>query len=94
MLLRKMKETRIEAASHDEAFRELDGALASKRSIVEEWKVEMEKWEDNPNDTSVRNLFVTRVASKWSLRGGCCFILNGCTCRDDSHHRTTTTCTT
>jgi hypothetical protein len=77
MLLRKMKETKIEAASHNEAFHELDGALASKRGVVEEWKVEMEKWEDNPNDTSVRNPFITRVTSKWSLHAGRCFILNG-----------------
>jgi hypothetical protein len=78
MLLRKIKETKIEAANHDEAFHELDGALVSKRSIVEEWKIEVEKWEDNPNDTSVRNPFITRVASKWSLHHDvCCFILNG-----------------
>jgi hypothetical protein len=94
MLLRKIKETKIEAANHDEAFCELDGALARKRSIVEEWKIEVEKWEDNPNDTSVQNPFITRVASKWSLHHDVKFHSKWRICRDDSHYCTTTTCTT
>lgn len=58
-LLRKMNEAKEERAAHQIAFEELNGALKFK--TVEPWKIEIERWEDNPNDLSVTNPFEAKV---------------------------------
>ncbi|OAX33799.1 hypothetical protein K503DRAFT_794391 [Rhizopogon vinicolor AM-OR11-026] len=59
MLLRKMDEAKEEDEAHRTVFEELDGAL--KRETSEPWKLEVEHWEYNPNDSSVTNPFEAKV---------------------------------
>jgi hypothetical protein len=58
-LLRKMNEAKEEREVHQLAFEELNGAL--KFETTESWKIEIECWEDNPNDLSVTNPFEAKV---------------------------------
>ncbi|KAG1870583.1 hypothetical protein DFJ58DRAFT_852169 [Suillus subalutaceus] len=58
-LLRKMIEAKEEHEAHQTAFQELDEALAPE--TTEAWKVEIESWEENPNDSSVTNPFEAKV---------------------------------
>ncbi|KAG2122502.1 hypothetical protein DEU56DRAFT_873615 [Suillus clintonianus] len=61
MLLRKMNEAKEEKEAHEIAFEELDGALPPKAS--DPWKLEIEYWECNPNDSLVSNPFEPKVTS-------------------------------
>ncbi|KAG2107222.1 uncharacterized protein F5147DRAFT_746023 [Suillus discolor] len=58
-LLRKMIEAREERKAHQTAFQELNEALAPE--TMEAWKVEIESWEENPNDSLVANPFEAKV---------------------------------
>ncbi|KIK39713.1 hypothetical protein CY34DRAFT_14196 [Suillus luteus UH-Slu-Lm8-n1] len=55
MLLCKTKETMLEKAAFHATFEELDAAITEEHRIA--WKAEVERWEENPNDMSVSNLF-------------------------------------
>lgn len=48
-----MREAVTETADHEAAFREFDAAISSDHRSA--WTVEMEKWEENPNDTRFTN---------------------------------------
>ena len=63
-LLHKMNEAKEERVAHQAAFDELNGAL--KPETTAPWKIEIEYWEDNPNDLSV-NPFETKVTREWIL---------------------------
>ncbi|KAG1836189.1 hypothetical protein C8R48DRAFT_751702 [Suillus tomentosus] len=52
-LAHKMREAVTETADHEAAFREFNAAISSDHRSA--WTVEMEKWEENPNDTCVTN---------------------------------------
>jgi len=54
-----MDEAKEERVTHQAAFEELDGAL--KLEMTTPWKIEVERWEDNPNDLSVANPFEGKV---------------------------------
>lgn len=54
-----MDEAKKERAAHHVAFEELDGALKPETTVP--WKIEVERWEDNPNDLSVANPFEAKV---------------------------------
>ncbi|KAH7918603.1 hypothetical protein BV22DRAFT_1024324 [Leucogyrophana mollusca] len=58
-LLRKIVEAKAEKMAHRDAFVELDGAL--KPETTAPWKDEIEKWEDNPNETGIPNPFEAKV---------------------------------
>jgi hypothetical protein len=58
-LLRKIKEAKEESVSHRVAFEELNRAL--KLETTEPWRIAIELWEDNPNDSSVTNPFEAKV---------------------------------
>ncbi|KAG1793209.1 uncharacterized protein HD556DRAFT_1432380 [Suillus plorans] len=58
-LLRKMDEANKESEAHQMVFEELHGVL--KPETTETWKIEIEDWEDNPNDSSVTNPFEAKV---------------------------------
>ncbi|KAG0696153.1 hypothetical protein DFH29DRAFT_984710 [Suillus ampliporus] len=60
-LLRKMNEAKEEREAHWIAFDELNEAL--KLEATGPWKIEIEHWEDNPNDSSVTNPFEAKVIS-------------------------------
>lgn len=45
----------LEKAAFHATFEELDAAITEEHRIA--WKVEVERWEENPNDTSVSNPF-------------------------------------
>ncbi|KAG2113416.1 uncharacterized protein F5147DRAFT_744141 [Suillus discolor] len=61
----------IEKADHEAAFQEFNAAISSDHRSA--WTVEMEKWEENPNDTSVTNPLdvyypeITQVAARLKL---------------------------
>lgn len=61
-LLRKMDEANEEHQAHANAFEELNGALNLETTTG--WRADVEHWEENPNDLSVRNPFKTNVSSK------------------------------
>ncbi|KAG2090914.1 uncharacterized protein F5147DRAFT_748193 [Suillus discolor] len=48
-----------ESKAHQIVFEELHGVL--KPETTETWKIEIEDWEDNPNDSSVTNPFEAKV---------------------------------
>lgn len=52
-LLFKIKEAQTEKAEHGAAFEEFDSVIPSENHVA--WKVEMEAWEENPNNTTVSN---------------------------------------
>ncbi|KIK42783.1 hypothetical protein CY34DRAFT_58396, partial [Suillus luteus UH-Slu-Lm8-n1] len=52
-LIHKMREAVTEKADHDAAFQEFNGAISADHRSA--WTVEMETWEENPNDTCVTN---------------------------------------
>ncbi|KAG1832385.1 hypothetical protein EV424DRAFT_1469546 [Suillus variegatus] len=52
-LTHKMQEAVIEKADYEAAFQEFNAVISSDHRSA--WTVEMEKWEENPNDTSVTN---------------------------------------
>ncbi|KAG1805425.1 hypothetical protein EV424DRAFT_1544390 [Suillus variegatus] len=52
-LAHKMQEAVIDKADHKAAFQEFNAAISSNHRSA--WTVEMEKWEENPNDMSVTN---------------------------------------
>ncbi|KAG1720604.1 uncharacterized protein EDB91DRAFT_1240394 [Suillus paluster] len=58
-LLRKMIEAQEERGAHQTAFQELNEALAPE--MTEAWKVKIESWEENPNDSLVTNPFEAKV---------------------------------
>ncbi|KAG2362627.1 hypothetical protein BDR07DRAFT_1451060 [Suillus spraguei] len=53
LLLFKIKEAQTEKAEHGAAFKEFDSVIMSENCMA--WKVKMEAWEENPNDTMVSN---------------------------------------
>lgn len=52
-LTHKMQEAVIEKADYEAVFQEFNAVISSDHRSA--WTVEMEKWEENPNDTSVTN---------------------------------------
>ncbi|KAG2359945.1 hypothetical protein BDR07DRAFT_1487598 [Suillus spraguei] len=60
-LLCKMSEAKEEQEAHQTAFQELNEAL--EPAMTESWKVEVESWEENPNDPSVVSPFEAKVTS-------------------------------
>jgi hypothetical protein len=54
-----MNEAKEERVTHWAAFEELNGALELETTMP--WKIEVECWEDNPNDLSVANPFKVKV---------------------------------
>ncbi|KAG1776918.1 hypothetical protein EV702DRAFT_1179602 [Suillus placidus] len=60
-LLRKMDEANEEHQAHANAFEELNRAL--NLEITTGWRADVEHWEENPNDLSVRNPFETKVSA-------------------------------
>ncbi|KAG1844729.1 hypothetical protein C8R48DRAFT_617802 [Suillus tomentosus] len=70
-LVHKMQEAVIEKADHKAAFQEFNAVISSDHRSA--WTVEMEKWEENPNDTSVTNplesksIQITQAAARLKL---------------------------
>lgn len=62
-----MQEAVTEKADHDAAFQEFNGAISADHRSA--WTVEMETWEENPNDTCVTN-----PLERKSIREFCCSI--------------------
>ncbi|KAJ8591371.1 hypothetical protein M405DRAFT_851366 [Rhizopogon salebrosus TDB-379] len=58
-LLRKMNEATQEKLAFEAAFEELDNAITSEHRTG--WQEEVNKWECNPNDTSVPNPFEAKT---------------------------------
>ncbi|KAG1852201.1 hypothetical protein F4604DRAFT_1883522 [Suillus subluteus] len=65
-LLRKMSEAQEEREAHRIAFEELDDALEPGTS--DSWKLEIEYWEHNPNDSLVTNPFEPKVTRAIRLK--------------------------
>ncbi|KAG1868741.1 hypothetical protein C8R48DRAFT_598239 [Suillus tomentosus] len=70
-LVYKMREAVIEKADHEAAFQEFNAAISADHRSA--WTVEMEKWEENPNDTSLTNplecksIQITQAAARLKL---------------------------
>ncbi|KAG2086104.1 uncharacterized protein F5147DRAFT_748645 [Suillus discolor] len=60
-----------EKAEHGAAFEEFDSVITSENRVA--WKVEMEAWEENPNDTTVSNplqlkgIAITQASARLNL---------------------------
>jgi hypothetical protein len=72
-LLHKIDEVKDEHQTHMSAFKELNGAL--KPETTAGWRVDVEHWEENPNDISVPNPFEVNVSSMSHVYK-CCIMLN------------------
>ncbi|KAG1866770.1 hypothetical protein F4604DRAFT_1928071 [Suillus subluteus] len=66
-----MKEAMQEKVAFHATFEELDAAITEEHHIA--WKAEVERWEDNPNDTSVSNLFEAKSVA--IMQAGACLKL-------------------
>ncbi|KAG2155314.1 uncharacterized protein EDB93DRAFT_1239208 [Suillus bovinus] len=62
-LLRKIDKAQEEKEAYRMAFEELDGALQPRTS--DPWRLEIEYWEHNPNDSSVTNPFRPKVTPRY-----------------------------
>lgn len=60
-----MREAVIEKADHEAAFQEFNTAISADHRSA--WTVEMEKWEENPNDTSLTNPLECKSIRKFCL---------------------------
>ncbi|KAG1738452.1 uncharacterized protein EDB91DRAFT_1249364 [Suillus paluster] len=60
----KMQEAVIEKADHEAAFQEFNAAISPDHRSA--WTVEMEKWEETPNDTSLTNPLECKSIHKFS----------------------------
>ncbi|KAG2089640.1 hypothetical protein BD769DRAFT_1632141 [Suillus cothurnatus] len=85
-LLRKMDEANKESKVHQIAFEELHGT----------WRIEIEDWEDNPNDSLVTNPFEAKPSCKLQFHGTdvsmhtdvspSIFITSGINLESEQHH--------
>ncbi|KAG2338570.1 hypothetical protein BDR05DRAFT_978103 [Suillus weaverae] len=60
-LLLKIKDALAKRAEHTMAFEEFDTTITPDHHST--WLAEMEAWEDNPNDTTIPNLFEAKATS-------------------------------